>query len=124
MLRTNAGEDVDKIELGRMKMVVFAEGIRRAMAARDRIGEDHFADVYQHELVKDTPGTIERLYARLDLPFSEAYRRRLTHRVSSRREQLGGKAHHYELAEFGLSQDAIRRAFGGYIERFKPPLSA
>jgi len=124
MLRSNAGEDVDKIELGRMKIAVFAAGIRRAMAARDRIGDDRFADVYQRELVRDTPGAIERLYAKLGLPYSEAYRERLTNRVSVRSEQLAGKAHHYELADFGLSLEEIRREFRGYTQRFQPLLSS
>jgi len=124
MLRLNAGEQVDKIELGRTKLAVLADGVRRAMAARDRIGDSRFADVYQRELVEDTPGVVERLYARLGLPFSDAYRARLTNRVTERSDQLAGKAHRHELADFGLSLGGIRREFGDYIERFKPPRSA
>ena len=31
MMRTAAGEEVDKVELGRMKLRVFAEGMQRAL---------------------------------------------------------------------------------------------
>ena len=35
-----------------------------------------------------------------------------------RGEALAGKSHDYTLEDFGLSEAAIRRAFGPYIERF------
>jgi hypothetical protein len=124
MIRTASGEAVDKVELGRMKMAVFAEGMRRALAARERIGEARFADVLQRDLVRDTVGTVEKLYGDIGLAFTDAYRARLTGRATQRGEAMAGKAHEYSLEDFGLSLPEIRREFGDYLARFKPPLEA
>jgi len=124
MIRASAGEDVDRIELGRMKMAVFAEGVRRALAARGRIGDARFADVVQRDLVRDPVGTIAVLYDRIGLPFTPAYRARLAARASTRHEAMAGKVHEYALEDFGLSLGEIRREFAGYLEKFRPLIEA
>jgi len=123
-IREASGEVVDKLELGRMKMAVLAEGVRRALAARRKIGDHRFADVMQRDLVRDTAGTVEKLYADIGLAFTDAYRARLSRRVVDRGEKIAGKAHSYTLEEYGLSLPEIRRAFGPYLDRFRPPLEA
>ncbi len=124
MIREASGEHVDRVELGRMKMAAFAEGMRRALAARAAIGDHRFADVVQRELVRDTVGTIERLYGQIGLDFSDAYRTRLTERVASRNEVMAGKVHRYALEDFGLSLAEIRLEFADYLGRFHPSVGA
>lgn len=121
MIREASGEQVDRVELGRMKLAVFALGMARALAARDRLGEARFTDVIQRHLVGDTVGTVEALYAGAGLPFTDAYRLRLTERVASRNAVMAGKSHRYTLADYGLSLVEIRTAFAAYLARFKPP---
>lgn len=120
-LRAAGGEAVDKPALGRMMIGFQAEGVRRAMAARARIGADRFVDVYQADLSRDALAAIETLYRRLGLPFEATVRHHLERRLADRpRGRDGG--HRYTLAEFGLTLDDIRSRFGEYEQHFDVPL--
>ena len=64
-------EHVDPVELGAFLLEHVVDGIGRAMAARRRIGDERFVDVYQHELETDPTGTVERVYRFLGLGMDE-----------------------------------------------------
>jgi hypothetical protein len=120
-IRTAGGEDVDKPALGRMQLDFQAEGVRRAIAAREAIGAGRFVDFYQSDLSRDTLGSIRTLYERLGLPFHDDFRQHLERRLAERPRGAHGK-HGYALSEFGLSLDDIRGAFGDYTRAFDVPL--
>lgn len=111
------GAQVDAAEVGRQQLEFQAIGVDRAMAARDAIGEDRFADVWQADLGRDLVGTITALYARLGMDVTPAYLANLEARVREKPRGRFGK-HEHELARFGLDEQAVTARFARYIERF------
>lgn len=64
---------------------------------------------YRH-LKADPVGTIESLYRELDLPLGSAFRQRLEERVAA--EKSFSSPHRYQLEDFGLTEERIRRDLG------------
>jgi len=112
-----AGANVDPAEIGPAQLAFQAEACDRAMAARAAIGESRFIDVYQSDLSRDIPGTIEALYARLGLEFTDAYRANLTARMAEKPRGRFGK-HEHHLDQYGISEDEVADRFSAYIDRF------
>ncbi|QTH21161.1 sulfotransferase [Rhizorhabdus wittichii] len=112
-----AGASVDPLEIGPTQLAFQAEACDRAMAARATIGEDRFIDVYQSDLSNDIPGTIEALYAKLGLPFTDAYRANLTARMAEKPRGRFGK-HDHHLDRYGISERQVVDRFSVYIDRF------
>ena len=111
---------VDRIDKHALMAYVLdfqAEGVRRGLAARARLGEHRFVDVTQAELGRDTLGVIRRLYDRLGLPFTSAYESHLRRRMESRPRGQHGR-HEYDPDEFGFTADEIRGRFRDYLARF------
>ncbi len=122
-IRAAQGEPLDKVALGQMQVAYQAEGARRAMAARDRIGEARFTDMYQRDMAADAIGAVAAVYAGLGQAFTPAFRAHLEARLANRPRGAFGK-HRYTLDEFGIELPALRAAFAHYVTRFDVPLEA
>jgi hypothetical protein len=118
LLRGPTVDHLDKPAQMRAMLRFQAEGVRRALAARARIGEQSFVDVTQAELARDTIGVIRALYAKLGLAFTRQYEAHLHRRMESRPRAQHGR-HAYDPAEYGLSPEQIRAPFADYLRRFK-----
>jgi hypothetical protein len=118
LLRRTGVDHLDKPAQMRAMLRFQAEGVRRGLAARSRIGEASFVDVTQADLARDTVGVIRTLYARLGLAFTPAYEAHLRRRLAARPRAQHGR-HAYDPAEYGLSADEIRAPFADYLSRFK-----
>jgi len=118
LLRSTTVDRLDKPAQMRAMLRFQAEGVRRALAARARIGESNFVDVTQAELARDTIGVIRELYAKLGLPFTREYEAHLQHRMETRPRAQHGR-HAYDPTEFGLTADQIREPFADYLRRFE-----
>jgi hypothetical protein len=112
-----AGAKVDPTEIGPTQLAFQAAACDRAMADRASIGDDRFIDVYQSDLSRDIPGTIETLYARLGLEFTDAYRANLTARMAEKPRGRFGK-HEHHLDQYGISDQQVADRFSAYIDRF------
>ncbi len=86
------------------------------LEALDHHPEVKGAVVDYRELTADPAAAIERVYADLGLPMTDAYRARLA--SQGRRERKQGSRHTYSLEEFGLEGDAIRERLAPLFERF------
>jgi len=95
----------------------WADGMRRAMAARDALGEERFVDVGQRQLEEDPVGTAERVYARAGLVLEGAVADAMRGWATRNRRGSRG-AHRYSLEEFGLSAAEVTAMFGAYLERY------
>ncbi|MGB7050054.1 MAG: sulfotransferase, partial [Acidimicrobiales bacterium] len=69
--RSWASDRDDAEELGRGQLLLWAEAIRRALDFRNRIGEEHFADITHAELQSDPVGALNGAYGRLGLELGE-----------------------------------------------------
>lgn len=108
---------IDKPATGRALLQFWAEGVRRGLAARAEIGEHRFLDVTNAAVVADPLNEMARIHAFLGLDLDETTQARLI--AYHQRNAAGAHGEHrYTLAEYGLSEAAVRAAFGGYCARF------
>jgi hypothetical protein len=110
--------EVDKAYLARHNTEWTELGLRRVIAFRDQGGQDHrFFDIHFAPFQKDPFPILERLYDFLGEELTpEARRRMQAWRESTPREKHG--VHAYDLAEFDIDLDALRKRLGFYTERF------
>lgn len=110
---------LDKRERGRMALAFWAQGIDRALAARERIGEDRFVDVHNDEVVRDPVAALGRVYDHIGMDLPPGLAADIADYARRNAPGAHGK-HLYTLAEYGLEDGAIRSAFAGYLDRFFP----
>lgn len=108
---------LDKLAAGPKALAFWAEGMRRALAARERIGEHRFVDVWNRDVVARPVETFAGLYDRLGFTFTPDLRARVED-YSRRNAQGAHGEHRYTAEEYGLAKEAIRAAFRDYVERF------
>jgi len=110
---------IDKHKVGRNLLAFWQEGMRRAMAARARIGEDRFIDVYNRDVVSRPIEIFERVYDHIGLDLTPELVARLEHYNESNAPGAFGK-HSYTLEEYGMSEADVNSAFADYLARFEP----
>lgn len=92
-------------------------GVERAMAARQRIGDERFIDIHHTDLNRDPLGTLRRIYDFLGLELTEAMRSSVTNWLTLHRSGAHGE-HRYTAEQYGLSETTLRSEFDSYIEHF------
>lgn len=108
---------LDKRERGRMALAFWAQGIERALAARARIGEHRFVDVFNEDVVRDPMAVFAKVYDHIGMDLPDGVAGDIAD--YSRRNAPGAHGkHEYTLEEYGLEGGAIRSAFAGYLDRF------
>ena len=112
---------IDREPLGAHIEEAFAEGVQRAMQARDRHPGATFHDVSFRELVKEPVRVVRELKDALSIPQDPASEGRLQEWLENERKDKGG-AHRYDPARYGLRADSVHRRFATYIDRFQIPL--
>jgi len=108
---------LDKAAAGPKALAFWADGMRRALAARDRLGEHRFIDVWNRDVVSHPVETFAGLYARLDFDFSPQLQADVAD-YNRRNAQGAHGEHQYTAEEYGLTKEAIRDAFATYCTRF------
>ena len=111
-------DDVDPRAIGREILDgCWPPALERALALRERLPADRFADVRHADLVRDPLASVRRLYADLGLELSAAALDAMRGFVAAR--AAGPPRVHEHAAEaFGLETGAIRERFAPYCERF------
>ncbi|HMS77104.1 sulfotransferase [Gordonia sp. (in: high G+C Gram-positive bacteria)] len=97
--------------LGRSQLELWSRGLRVFTESRARHNPEQFLDVDFADLRRDPMGTVERVYAALGIPMSEAARSGV--RTLDEESKTGARApsHTYSLADYGLDADDVARAF-------------
>ncbi len=108
---------VDNAWIGRRCLDFWARGMEIALRARDKLGEDRFADVHNRELVADPVATLEKLYDRLGYTMDDGTKDRIRD-YHSRNAQGAHGEHKYTVEKYGLTEAEINKAFAEYNERF------
>jgi len=103
--------------IGRRCLDFWARGAKIALRAREKLGEDRFADVYNRDLVADPVGTLEKLYDRLGFTMDDGTRARILE-YNSRNAKGAHGEHKYSVEKYGLTEAEINEAFAEYNERF------
>ena len=116
-LRAMVSERSDPAELGEQQLELWAEAMRRALAFRDRVGEERFADVRNDDLAADGVGAVRKAYERLGLSLSVGAQEAMRDWLDANPRAGHGK-HEFALADYGLDAAAVRERFALYQERF------
>jgi hypothetical protein len=116
-VRSWSSDHDDANELGAEQLDSWAEGVRRAMDFRGRVGDGRFADVSFADLQTDPVRTLQDSYARLGLNFTEATLRSVKQWAEEHKPGSRG-AHDYELADYGLTPEGVRERFADYLAAY------
>lgn len=96
----------------------FANGVHRAMSARENASSLQFCDVTYAELRRDPLRTVERIYARFELPFSAEARSGM--QALAMREKA--PPHVYSASQYGVNESEVRTQFAEYVNAYAVPL--
>jgi hypothetical protein len=110
-------DTVDLPATGRFWADRIIHQLNSSASDRDLLPPVQSIDVLFHDFMADPLGTVEKIYARAGQPFTERTRTALEmYQASHPRGRHGGMR--YDLADFDLDPDHLRRATRGYVARF------
>jgi hypothetical protein len=91
--------------------------VDRLVEHRDRCGDARFFDLHYRDLADDPVGSVARIYRHFGETLSpEAEALMQAHLEAHPKGKHG--AHQYTLADFGLTESAVRDRFAAYTDRF------
>jgi hypothetical protein len=109
-------DDIDLRYLGALNIEHWSVGMARALAFREKAGDDRFYDIDFRAMQRDPIGEVRGLYAWLGEPVTDAFesgmRRWWGERAENREKNV-----HPEPAAFGIDVEAIRPLFADYTAR-------
>ncbi len=88
--------------------------IDNLVRSREKIASNRIIDIYFSDFIKDPSGTIEGVYEKWELPFTEAYRAKINEFMANNPKNKHGE-HTYAREEYGLTDAQINEEFGSYI---------
>ncbi len=120
-VRAIYSDAVDLKGIGASFMDTFAVMIDRANAFKAKHGAGAIHDVQYAETVRDPLGVVRGVYAHFGEPLTlEAEAAMQAYLANNPKGKHG--SHSYDLAEFGLSKDAVHERFKDYIEDYDIPV--
>jgi hypothetical protein len=103
--------------LGARETAKWASAVRKASKVRaTRAGQ--VLDVVHREFHEDPLAVVKRIYAFAQLDLSPEVEAAMRRRAAAKPELSHG-AHRYTCAEFGLTEQGVREAFGDYVSTFQ-----
>jgi hypothetical protein len=116
-VRSWSSDRDDPNELGAEQVDSWAEGVRRAMNFRNRVGDDRFADVSFADLQADPVTTLRASYERVGLSFTDATLESVNRWAELHKPGSRG-VHQYDLADYGLTPEGVRERFADYLAAY------
>jgi Sulfotransferase family len=107
----------DSIELGAEELDRWWIAIQRAMAFRERVGDERFADISFGDLQTDPLNALARGLDQVGLSFDDRSRASVADWATTHEPGSHG-THTYHLSDFGLEPDQIRERFAPYYAKF------
>jgi hypothetical protein len=91
--------------------------VERPLRTRDRIGDDHFFDMYYHEMMADPIGVMRRMYDWAGDELTPDVEARMQQWLAEHpQDKLGVNT--YSLAQYGLSVEQLEPVFAEYLDTF------
>lgn len=103
-------------QIGEYCMHMLTTGLDRMLTARDQLPAQNFIDLSYQDLVANPLGTMEKIYLKLDMPFTRQSHSGIEQWLAQGSKHTG--KHHYQLADFGLTSTDIQQKFATYNQRF------
>ena len=91
--------------------------ITKAMKFRDKVGDNSFYDMNFETLIKDIPGSVQKVRTHFNMPHTKDHEMAVHNILNAPRKDKPGK-HKYSPQQFGLNPEGIINRFSEYIERF------
>ncbi|MEM9173768.1 MAG: sulfotransferase [Myxococcota bacterium] len=114
-------EEVDPNQIGELSARLWQERI--AQGVRDRAAldrESQFVDLHFRDVLADPVGSIERAFAALDLPLSEAAVEQMAAWQANHQPERHG-VHQYSAETYGLDAAALSETFRDYRDQYGIP---
>lgn len=111
-------ENFDLHQFGAYYVETLLKCLDRSAKARDSIAPERFFDLQFEELMQDPLGCVHRIYEHFGYELSAEMETRMQRLMKENPRHKHG-VHRYDLTQFGLQADAIRREFAPYCERFQ-----
>lgn len=110
---------LDKRDFSKRFLLSDMESLKKAMATRQRVGEDRFADLYFQDLMNSPQDALVQAHERLfgACEEEEAFRENITTWLEEDAKTKPPR-HHYDLEEFGVPGDEVDRQFAWYYDIF------
>lgn len=99
-------------QIGQDQLELWSRGLREFSRAREKYDPAQFLDIDFADLRSDPMGTVERVYAALDTPMSDAARAAVTALDEESRSGARKPQHRYQLSDYGLDEATVAAAFG------------
>ena len=115
--RSWSSERDDSLELGTEQLDRWWTAVERAMAFRERVGDERFADISFSELQSDPLSGLQRGLDRIGLPFDEVSRTSVARWAATHEPGTHG-SHTYRLSDYGLDAGQVRERFAPYYAAF------
>ena len=113
---------LDKRKLGAAVLELTKQSLDRALEVCDA-GEIKILHLRYQDTTGDSMGMCAKVCEASGLPFNEEYQKRVSDYLAASKAKRAkakkvGKAHAYSLADYGLSDELVRKTFEAYIRRF------
>lgn len=114
------GAPQDDKTIGRSVFDTWSAAMARATAARAARPdiEARIIDLAHADIVADPLGTVERIYARFGLPFSDEHRARIARFLSENPAASRLGKHKHSPDQFGIDPDEVHARLADYYERY------
>ncbi len=123
-LRKLNSDDIDPHKLGMQQAEGWSQSLQRGMEQRDKLKEhaNQFYDVQFNDLMADTFGTIQKIYAHFNMNLTKEAELAMKDFLKANQREKHGH-HSYSLAMFGLDTklDKLNEKFYAYKNRFNIP---
>jgi len=109
---------LDLHDIGTTWCSLWADGLARTLDFRRQHPElaDRFLDVYYEDLTQDPILALRRIHDQFGMPWTPSTVEVAQHYLHMHPRSRHGR-HAYDLADYGLSQDEVRKRFGDYQGR-------
>ena len=92
--------------------------ITNSIAFRNEHGSDRFLDLSYNELVRDPMNTLNQIYKWLGVNINNEIQSNISSWLENSKRKRVGKAHHYSLEQFNLTEKIIQNEFSHYYDRY------
>lgn len=114
------GADKDLKAVGRGVFETWSEGLNRGLAAREARPDiaERIIDLGHSEVVADPMGSVQRVYDKFDLPFTDEHKRRITAFLSESNAAKRLGRHQHSAEQFGIDPAEVHERLAHYYEQF------
>jgi hypothetical protein len=110
-------DQVDRDQIVREQMEIWASGAERAIALREERGSDQFFDLHFGDFVSDPVGSVHRIYDHFDVPWSPECESALRAFSAENPQEKHGK-HAHTLDAISIDRAEMLDRFSAYIDYF------